>query len=116
MTHFQEQAIALIETQQKGIENTAPWVAGEQLKDIIRREPVSAELLAHDLTVAEMSLTSAEKKIKEWADKHKKGSFSYVPPHVAEGILREFYGLGKAGETPPDGVAAGLSLNLTDFL
>ena len=40
-----------------------------------------------------MSLANAEKKIKAYADKHRKGNFACVPPNVAENILREFYGL-----------------------
>ena len=119
MTHYQAQAIAAIERQQAGIENTAPWVAGEQLKDICRSEPDSAELIAHDLDVSEMSIQAAEKKIKAYADKHKKGNFAYVPPSVAEGILRDFYKL-KKPDAPPDlrivPPASTLGLNLEDFL
>jgi hypothetical protein len=114
-------AIELIERQQAGIENTAPWMVGEQLKDICRREPASAGLIAHDLTVPEMSLTAAEKKIKIWADTQKKrgGGCVCVPPNVAEGILREFYGLaqGNGDKTGiPSAAGMGLNLNLEDFL
>jgi hypothetical protein len=54
-----------------------------------------------------MSIVEAEKKINEWADKHKKGSCCCVSPKVAEGILREFYGLAspteeKAAASAPD--------------
>ena len=45
-----------IEAQQKGIENTAAWMVGEQLKDICRREPGCAEILEQDLDVQAMSL------------------------------------------------------------
>ncbi|MBR6794393.1 MAG: hypothetical protein IKM48_08585 [Clostridia bacterium] len=104
--------IAEIEKQQQGKEQTAPWMVGEQLKDIARREPISAELLAKDLTVSGMGIADAEKKIKAWADKHKKGSCAVVPPNVAEDILREFYGLPK-GEAPRE-EKSGI-LNLSDF-
>ena len=45
-------------------ERSAPWLVAEQLKDICRREPHSAEILAQDLENASMSITEAEKKIK----------------------------------------------------
>ncbi len=90
-----------IEAQQKGKENTAPWMVGEQLKEICSREPLAAELVEKDLAVKEMSLEACEKKIKEWADKHKKGGCAVVPPNVAEKIIREFYGIPAAGQSKP---------------
>ena len=87
-------AIAAIEQQQAAVKPRSPqWMVGEQLKDICRREPKSAELIAQDLAVKEMSITEAEKKIKAFADKHKTGNFACVTPIEAEKILREFYGL-----------------------
>ena len=68
-------------------------MVGEQLKDICRREPRSAELIARDLQVEAMSITEAEKKIKAFADGHKTGNFACVTPGEADNILREFYGL-----------------------
>ena len=85
-----------IAAQQKGRENTAPWMVGEQLKDICRREPKAAELVDRDLDVKEMSIVECEKKIKAYADSHKKGSCAVVPPNVAERIIREFYGIPEA--------------------
>jgi len=114
MNEAQEKAIEMIEQQQKGIKLTAPWGVGEQLKDICRREPHNAELIAQDLSVADMSIVNAEKKIREWADKQKRsGNAVYVPMAVAEGILREFYGLKAAGEAAE---GAGVILALEDFL
>lgn len=83
----------MIDEQRKGKEDTPVWMVGEQLIDIASGEPDSLELLKQDLTVPEMSLENAEKKIKAWADKHKKGNCCCVSPKVADGILREFYGL-----------------------
>lgn len=103
-----------IEAQQKGKEGTAPWMVGEQLKDICRREPTSAELIDKDLDIKEMSIVEAEKKIKAYADGHKKGSFACVPPDVAEDILRKFYGLPKAEEEPVQ--SKGQIVRLEDFL
>lgn len=89
-----------IEAQQKGKENTAPWMVGEQLKDICRSDPHCAELVDKDLDSTAFSLVEAEKKIKAWADKNKKGGCAVVPPNVAEKIIREFYGLPDAEEKP----------------
>lgn len=87
-------AIEKIEAQQKGKGTGTPaWMVGEQLKDMLRNEPWLEDLLDKDLDVKEMSLAAAEKKIKAYADGHKSGNFACVTPAVAEGILREFYGL-----------------------
>ncbi len=78
---------------QQGEEYTPIWMVGEQLKDICRSEPKSAELVAQDLDIPEMSLTHCEKQIKAYADNHRQGNFACVIPSVAEKIIREFYGL-----------------------
>ena len=84
----------MIEEQQKGKENTAPWMVGEQLKDICRAEPACAAIVTEDLQNKDMSLEACEKRIKAWADKQpRKGKCVCVTPIVAEGIIREFYGL-----------------------
>ena len=102
MTEYQEKAIAAIEAQQAKVKERSPqWVAGEQLKDICRTEPHSAELIAQDLENEAMSIVEAEKKIKAFADGHKTGNFSCVTPVEAEKVLREFYGLPAAGEPVP---------------
>ena len=110
----------MIAAQQKGKENTAPWMVGEQLKDICRREPLAAELVEKDLAVKEMSLVECEKKIKAWADSHKKGSCAVVPPNVAEGIIRKFYGIPEAKESGPSRAPAptgsGDIIDITSFL
>lgn len=88
----------MIAKQQEGHENEPAFMIGEQLKEIAAREPRSAELLAQDLTVKEMSLEAAAKKLQEYADKnHGKARAFCITPIVAEGILRKFYGLPKAG-------------------
>ena len=94
-----EKAIRAIEAQQAKVKaRSAPWMVGEQLKDMIRREPGIAELIAQDLTAGGMSLTAAEAKINAFADKHRTGNFACVTPGEAEEILREYFGLAKAGE------------------
>ena len=96
-------AIRAIEAQQAKVKPRSPqWMVGEQLKDICRREPKSAELIVQDLKVEDMSITAAEKKIKAFADKHKTGNFSCVTPDEADGILRKFYGLPKPEDTLPE--------------
>lgn len=87
-------AIEKISSQQKGKENTAAYMVGEQLKDICRSVKGAAEIVLRDLDVKEMSIDYAEKKIKEWADKRKRsGNCVCVPPDTAEKIIKEFYGL-----------------------
>ena len=100
MSDNAKRVFELIEAQQKGKENTAPWMVGEQLKEIAEREPRSAELLAKDLEIESMSIVEAEKQIKAYSDKHKKGTSFCVIPTVAEGILRKFYGLPEREEKP----------------
>ena len=91
-----------IEAQQKGRENTMPWIVGEHLKDICRGDPNCAELVNQDLDNPSMSIVEAEKKIKAWADKNKRGGGAGVPPNVAEKIIREFYGLPELPEGKPE--------------
>ena len=95
-----------IEAQQKGRENTDVWMVGEQLKDICRNDPSCATIVAEDLENKAMSIEAAAKKIKEYADEQKrkqKGNCVCVPPNVAEGIIREFYGLPTAGNSAANG-------------
>lgn len=97
-----QKAIAAIEQQQKEVkERSAAWMVGEQLKDICRREPNSAALIAQDLQVKEMHISQAEKQIKKFADANKVGNFACVTPLEAEKILREFYGLEQLTEEKP---------------
>ncbi len=110
-----ERAIQMLREQQSKVpERSAQWMVAEQLMDICRQEPASAELIAQDLENASMSIVEAEKQIKAFADKHKTGSFSCVSPAEAENILRECYGLPKQGEqAKPQGAVV---LNFEDFL
>ena len=103
MTNAQDRALELIRAQQKQAgEGSTVWCAGEQLADITMAEPESAELLARDLELPEMSIEKADGKIRAYADKNRKGAKSFgVSPLVADGILRKFYGLPErnAGKT-----------------
>lgn len=123
MTSGQERALAALKAQQEKVKARGPqWMVAEQLMDICRREPESAELIGQDLERSGMSITDAEKKIKAYADSHKTGNFACVTPIEAEDILREFYGLQKAaaGEAVeiscPAAGSLTVGLDLTDFL
>lgn len=95
-------ALEKIEAQQKGKENTDVWMVGEQLKDMIRGEPLLEPIIDKDLDVSGMSLENAAGKIREYSDKNRKGQKCFcVPPNVAEGIIREFYGLPPALGSKP---------------
>ena len=85
-------------TAQQGEENTPVWMVGEQLKDIIQDCPGWQEIVAQDMENQAMSLAECEKKIKAYADKHRKGNFACVVPSVAEKIIRDFYGLTDAAK------------------
>jgi hypothetical protein len=111
MTEYQKQAIDKISSQQPK-ERTAVWMVGEQLKDICRCEPRSAELILQDLENEAMSIEKAEKKLKEYAEKHRTGNFGCVTPAEADRILREFYGL---TETDTKKVTSDIVI-LEDFL
>lgn len=122
MDHLTE-VLALIESQQKEVtQYSAPWMVGEQLKDMCREEPACAELLCQDLRVKEMHIREAEKKIKALADKRrvKNSSSSCVTPMEADKVLREFYGLPERGKKPEPPAAAPVSggnvIDLSDFL
>lgn len=121
---MKEEAIKRIEEQQAKLkEGSAPWVVGEQLKDICRHEPKSAELIAQDLQVESMSIAEAEKRIKAFSDKNVgKGKFFCVTPVEADRILREFYGLPAASAEEEMPMAAepaadsGKLIDIRDFL
>lgn len=107
------QAIAAIEAlQAKESGRTAAWMVGEQLRDMVMREPEIGEIILQDLTTGGMSLRDAEKKIKAFADKHRTGNFACVTPAEAEKILREYFGLGEAGKPQPE---KGKVISLEDF-
>lgn len=90
-----------ISQQQKGKQGCPEFYVGEQLKEICYADPHCAEIVSQDLESQAMSLKNAAQKIKDHADelhKKNKGNFVCVPPDVAEGIIREFYGLPAAGQ------------------
>ena len=110
-------AIAKLREQQAKVDEWSPvHMVAEQLIDICRNEPESAEIIAHDLDNEKMSIVEAEKKIKALADAHKPKGISGgvgVSPLAAEKALRDFYGLPQRDEAPPDD---GKTLNFLDFM
>ena len=96
-----EKLLKLIAEQQTGKEGTPEWAIGEQLKDIAAESEFNAELLEHDLETGGMKLSDAAAALKKYADEHhgKAREFCIIPS-VADGILREFYGIPKADERP----------------
>ena len=94
------------------------FLSRKQLKEICR-DAACAELVAKDLDVKGMGLPDCAAKIKAYADKHRvKGSSCVcVPLDVAEGIIREFYGLpGRGQEAAPQLAPKSGFLDLEDFL
>ena len=123
MDSMLDSVIKKIAEQQKGKENTAVYMVGEQLKDICKKIPEAAEIVLRDLKLPEMSIEKAEKKIHEYADKQKRiGNCVCVPPNVAENIIKEFYGLTgfsePAAELPPESAknTSRKMIDLADFL
>lgn len=91
-----EELLRKISEQQQGKENTDIFMVGEQIKDICRNNEKATELVLGDLNVFEMSIEKCAAEIKKEADrlhKEKKGSCICIPPDVAEGIIRKFYGI-----------------------
>lgn len=95
--NYIDKVTEIITKQQSGKEKYSPvYQAGEQLKDIAKNIPGAAEILFNDLSVPEMSIEAAEKKIKARADEiHKEisGNGACVPPDEAHKILCGFYGI-----------------------
>ena len=112
--------LEIIAKAQKGLEDTDAFAVGEQLKELCE-DPACAGLVAKDLGIKGMGLKDCAAKIKAYADAHRKkgANFSYVSPKVAEGIIREFYGLPAPGARPaeqPKPAPKEDFLNLEDFL
>ena len=93
-----------ISAQQKGKDGTAAWMVGQQLRDILAADPALEEIVDKDLDVDEMDLEHCAERIKAKADELHKQTNSRcvcVTPDVAEGIIREFYGLPIASKASP---------------
>ena len=114
---YVEQVCAKISSQHKGLEGTAAFYVGEQLKHICGTSEKIAEIVLADLNNPGMTIVEAEQKIKEYADKNHKSAKSFcVPPDVAEDILRKFYGISGIEATPTIPQPQNEGINLEDFI
>ena len=100
MTHLQTALDKIAAQQAKHKQSSAPWCVGEQLKDILRAQPETAELVVHDLDQTGMGLADCEKKITAFAKDHRQGSVGFCGPADADRIIRAFYGLPAAPAAP----------------
>lgn len=114
-----QKVIDRITEQQEGLsEADTVFGVGEQLKDICRESAEIAELVFQDLKNPEMSIKNAEAKIHAKANelhKQNKGKQICVTPHIADKILRDFYGLPSKGEAPAT-VSAPTLIDINDFI
>ena len=120
MSEIFEKLCEKIDEQAKGLEGTAVFAVGLQLKDICRGSDAAAEIVLQDLDVAEMSIIKCEKEIKAFADerhKIKRGSSVFVSPTEAEEIICKFYGISEAvAEAEEKPTKDDNVINLEDFL
>ena len=76
-------------------------MAGQQLLDMAAEDPHVLDILKKDIDVTGMGLKEAAAQIKAYSDKHRGRAREFcVPPHIAEDVLRAFYGLPKREEAP----------------
>lgn len=98
MTALEKAIEAITEQQSKMEKDSTPYFVGEQLKDILRSAPPSAaEIVLQDLGTKGMSVEDCEKKIVDYASKHRHGNQGCCPPTEADRIIREFYGIPMVG-------------------
>lgn len=116
----QKAAIAEIEKQMQQATRRKGTVyhAGEQLRDICRREPDSAQLILTDMALGEKhGIAAAEQKIREYC----RGVGGGCSDSEAEDVLRRFYGLGgkteeAPGEEEPREMGGAEIIDLADYL
>lgn len=117
MSKIYDELLALIESQQKGKENTDVFMVGEQLKEMGAESDHNAEILVQDLSMKEMNLVAAAARLKDYADKNHKGAKCFcITPIVADGILRGFYGLQKEEKSEAKVTSAESFIDLEAFL
>lgn len=91
------------------------WMCGEQLLEMIVPDEAAAKLVLDDLKHGGMSLEACERRIKQFATGHG----GCCTGSEAEKIIREYFGLQKAGaaskEPETAAAPAGDVINLEDF-
>lgn len=112
-----EQVLQAIEEQQKKLGDSPAFWVGEQLKDILRETPAAAQIVLEDFSAGH-TVAECEKKIKEYADKHRRGSAGFCPPQEADRIIREFFGITGCTQVaaPTEKRTARRAINLADFM
>lgn len=107
----------LLEQQGRHKQYSPQWAVAEQIMDICRAEPESAELIAQDLENDAMSIGEAEKLIRKYASGNRDGACGFCPPQEADRILREFYGLRPAAlmQQKTENAAKMQQTNFLDF-
>lgn len=94
---IREDVRAEIKAQMEKVDEYSPaYTVGLQLMDILEELPeAAAEVVLADLRGKGMTIADCEKKIKAKADEihKKKGGNVSIGPHVADKIIREFYGI-----------------------
>lgn len=106
----------IIVSQQAGHEDEPIFMIGEQLKEIASREPSIVEILERDLLVDGMGLAGAADHFKKYADQNRKKTKCFcIPPHVADKLLREFYGLPDHVDAVPQVPAPAKTPSLIDL-
>ena len=94
MSELLQQALEIITKAQPKTEGPV-WMAGEQLKDILRASPELAQVVLEDFRGGGTPLKDCEKKISDHARKHG----GCCIPKAADRIIREHFGL--TGAIPP---------------
>ncbi len=94
---IREDVRAEIKAQMEKVDEYSPaYTVGLQLMDILDELPEAAsEVVLADLRGKGMTIADCEKKIKAKANEihEKRGGNVSIGPHVADKIIREFYGI-----------------------
>lgn len=117
MSIFIELSNAIQKQVEKEHEYSAVHEAVDDIMYIIGQDESKAKIVLEDLKNG-LTVQGAEKKIKEWADRHRKENSSYCPKHIARDLICEYFGLPKAGEVQqrPKPKSKAKTIHLEDFL
>lgn len=113
--------IELSNTVQKQVEKEYEYSAVHEVVEdimyIVGQDEEKAKIVLEDLQNG-LTVQGAEKEIKKWADRHRKGNSSYCPKKIARDIICEYFGLPKLGGTVQRSQPKPKAkiINLEDFL
>lgn len=97
MTEIQKQVITEVKKLQPAKAEGPVWLVGEQIKDIVRREPDSAATILEDISGKNACLAEIEREISKYARAHS----GCCDPFRAENIIRKYFGIPER-EAPKD--------------